>query len=99
MALKDASREVRLQWFARAVIEASFEGLDIECEYIQTLAKQAGLVDEHAASAADIAARDAGSGPLADMENAECMSVGDTWLTFSGDLKSESVRWSELASH
>ena len=56
-------------------------------------------MDEHTATAADIEARDKGAGPLADMENAECMSVGDTWITFSADLKAESVRWSELASH
>lgn len=98
MVLKDASREVRLQWFARAVIEATFEGLDVEGDAIQQWAKMAGLVDERTATAADIAARDKGGGPLAEMENSECMSEGDTWFVFSRDLKDENVRWHELAS-
>ncbi len=95
MALKDASREVRLQWFARQVIDAAFEGLDVDGSDIQTWAKRAGLVDEHVVSAADLAP---GSTALESVSNAECLSEGDTWFSFSDDLKAENVRWRELTA-
>lgn len=97
MALKDASRETRLQWFARAVIDASWSG-DVDATDVQTWAKAAGLVNEHTATAADIEAMDRGDGPLVNMENAECMTAGDTWMTFSADLEARNVNWRELVT-
>ena len=94
MALRDASREVRLQWFARQVLDASFEGLDVDGASIQEWAKQAGLVDEHVVTAADLADDSA----LRGIANFECLSEGDTYYSFSDDLKAENARWAEMAS-
>jgi len=93
MTLKEASREVRLQWFARQVLDETFNGLNVDGDDIQQWAKAAGLVDEHVVTAADLAE---GSETLRDVSNAECLSEGDTWFSFSDDLKSENVRWHEL---
>jgi len=95
MALKNASREVRLQWFARQVIDATFDGLDVGGDEIQAWARKAGLVDEHVVTAADLAE---GSETLCNVSNAECLSEGDTWFAFSDDLKAENVRWDELTA-
>lgn len=97
MSLKDARRETRLQWFARQVIDASWSG-DVDALDVQAWAKAAGLVNEHTATAADIEAMDRGEGPLANMENGECMTAGDTWHTFSSDLDAQNVNWRELAT-
>ena len=93
MSLKDASREVRLQWFAREVIDATFNGLDVCGADVQAWAKSARLVDEHTVTADDLKE---GSTALDDVSNAECLSEGDTWFSFSTDLKAENIRWSEM---
>lgn len=95
MALKDASREVRLQWFARQVLDASFEGLDVGGDDVQRWAKAAGLLDEFTVTAADL---HEDSKALHDISNAEYLSEGDTYYRFSPDLEAENVRWSELSS-
>ena len=95
MSLKDASREVRLQWFARQVIDATFNALDVCGADIQHWAHRAGLIDDHTVTEADLAE---GSTTLEDVSNAECLEVGDTWFSFSDDLKTENVRWSELST-
>lgn len=94
MPLKDASREVRLQWFARQVLDATFQGYDADGGDIQDWAKAAGLIDAFTVTAADLSDE---SSTLHDVTNAECLGEGDTYYKFSADLKAENVRWSELA--
>lgn len=98
MALKDASREVRLQWFARAVIDATWQGLRVDSDDIQAWAKSAGLIDENIVTDEHLAALSKGEGPLVDVENSEHLQPMDSWMSFSHDLQAENVRWHELAS-
>ena len=95
MALKDASREVRLQCFARRVLDEALDGLDVCGGDIQEWARAAGLLDEHIVTEADLAPD---SETLHGVRDAEFLSIGDSWFSFSGDLKDENVRWSELFS-
>ncbi len=94
MALKNASREVRLQWFARQVIDATWTGSPDGGE-IQDWALAAGLITEHEVTQADV---DGHTGALDTIENAEHLDVGDSYYKFSTDLEAESVRWSELSA-
>ena len=94
MPLRDASRETRLQWFARQVIDATWMGTPDGTD-IQEWALAAGLITQHRVTQDDV---DGNTDALSCIENAEHLSVGDDYYKFSADLEAENVRWSELGA-
>lgn len=83
MALKDASREVRLQWFARQILDDARHG-DVDGGDVQSYAEQAGLIVSQIATEEDI--------EKYDLDGTE---PGDSFYRFSPDL--EDVDWKQMA--
>ena len=84
MSLKTASRETRLQWFARAVVEATWMGSDVCGGDIQEWAVQAGLIVPDTVTEEN----------RHEISNGEYFDIGDTFYRFSPDL--EDVDWNEI---
>lgn len=84
MSLKTASRETRLQWFARAVMDAAWMGGDVCGGDIQEWALQAGLIVPDTVTEEN----------RHEIYNGEYFDIGDTFYRFSPDL--EDVAWDEI---
>ena len=85
MALKDASREARLQWFARQIIDAAWHG-DVDAADVQFWGVSAGLIAERKVTAEN---RQWVDENVIDFSE---LAEGDTFFEFSPDLEvSESV--------
>ena len=75
--LADCAREQRLAWFAREVIRASFDGLDVDPDTIQWFALAAGLIYTETVDA---------DTDLRGVRDAECLERGDTFFREARDL-------------
>lgn len=83
MTLKHASREVRLQWFARHVIDAVWQG-QLDDDDVIRRALEADLLVEQEATEDDVEKYDLDIEP------------GGTFCKFSSDLDAENVDWKQL---
>src|SRR5690606_8149153 len=83
MSLKTASRETRLQWFARTVVDATWMGSDVCGGDIQEWALQAGLIVPDTVTEEN----------HHEIANGEYFDIGDTFYRFYPDLE---VNWNEI---
>lgn len=74
--LKRCTREQRLAWFARQIITAAWHG-DVDAMDVQEWAVAAGLI--YAETVTE-------NTDMMNVENAECLEIGDTLYRESRDL-------------